>query len=83
MIIESVVEKRSEKASKSVHDATCSACEMAVVWIQSQLKKNISEDRIIDYANQVSNFLNFLHFSLLPPSNLILNCAHAALRETT
>ncbi|KAL9690653.1 hypothetical protein QQ045_011059 [Rhodiola kirilowii] len=53
MVIESVVEKNNGKSSKGVHDATCSACEMAVVWIQSQLKKNMTEDRILDYANQL------------------------------
>ncbi|KAL0813213.1 hypothetical protein Bca101_069656 [Brassica carinata] len=33
--IESVVDKENAKSSNGVGDAACSACEMAVVWIQS------------------------------------------------
>uniref|UniRef100_A0A6N2KWN3 Peptidase A1 domain-containing protein n=1 Tax=Salix viminalis TaxID=40686 RepID=A0A6N2KWN3_SALVM len=34
-------------------DAMCSACEMAVVWMRSQLQQNQTQDRILDYANQL------------------------------
>nr|CAM12780.1 aspartic proteinase [Fagopyrum esculentum] len=53
MGIESVVDKNVDKSSGNLKDATCSACEMAVVWMQNQLKQNQTEDRILDYANQL------------------------------
>jgi phytepsin len=46
--IESVVEK--QKGS----DLFCTACEMAVVWIQNQLQENKTKELILNYANQVS-----------------------------
>ncbi|KAL8031309.1 hypothetical protein ABFS82_13G015300 [Erythranthe guttata] len=45
MIIESVVEKGS--------DEMCTACEMAVVWMQNQVKRNETEEKILDYINQL------------------------------
>lgn len=52
MGIESVVD---EKASRSagLHDAKCSACEMAVVWMQNQLRQNQTQDRILNYVNEL------------------------------
>ncbi|CAN0900952.1 Aspartic proteinase A1 [Linum grandiflorum] len=49
MGIESVVKENIEKAS----EATCAACEMAVVWMQNQLKQNETQERILDYANNL------------------------------
>jgi len=54
MGIESVVDKNEKKSSGGIRDAGCSACEMAVIWMQNQLRQNQTEDRIIDYANEVS-----------------------------
>ena len=34
--------------------AMCSACQMAVVWMQRQLKRNHTRDRILNYVNEVS-----------------------------
>ncbi|GAB2285267.1 AP4A phosphorylase [Dionaea muscipula] len=53
MDIESVVDKEVGKSSGHLHDATCTACEMAVVWMHNQLKKNLTEDRILNYANDL------------------------------
>lgn len=53
MGIQSVVDMNEGKSSGGFRDATCSACEMAVVWIQNQLRQNQTEDRIIEYINQV------------------------------
>ncbi|KAL8153184.1 hypothetical protein V2J09_010944 [Rumex salicifolius] len=53
MGIESVVDKNVDKSSGGLKDATCTACEMAVVWMQNQLKQNQTEERILDYANQL------------------------------
>lgn len=52
MGIESVV---GETASKSagLQDGMCSACEMAVVWMQSQLSQNQTRERILTYANEL------------------------------
>ncbi|KMT04132.1 hypothetical protein BVRB_8g185820 [Beta vulgaris subsp. vulgaris] len=54
MGIESVVDKESsDSSSEGLHDGMCSACEMAVVWMQSQLKQNATKDRVISYANEL------------------------------
>lgn len=52
MIIESVVDKNNGKSS-GVHDEMCTFCEMAVFWMQNQLKKNKSEEMIINYVDQL------------------------------
>lgn len=53
MIIESVVDKESTESSLGVRDEMCTACQMAVVWMQSQLRQNKTEEMILDYINQV------------------------------
>ena len=57
MGIESVVDKNKDKSFAGVHDATCTVCEMMVVWIQNRLKLNQTEDQIIDYVNQLCDRL--------------------------
>ena len=37
MGIESVADKNTERISGGMHDARCTVCEMAVVWIKRQL----------------------------------------------
>ncbi|KAL9320816.1 hypothetical protein ACSQ67_012655 [Phaseolus vulgaris] len=49
--IESVVDKNKRNSSGAIRDAACSTCEMAVIWMQNQLRQNQTEDRIIDYVN--------------------------------
>lgn len=66
--IESVVEMTKEKGS----DLLCTACEMAVVWMENQLRENATKDRILAYANQVLFFIVFLL------SGLILHCLCSA-----
>ena len=62
MGIESVVDEKNGEKSSGQHDAGCTACEMAVVWMQSQLRLNETQERILDYVNQVSFLgLNFFH----------------------
>ncbi|XP_027329279.1 aspartic proteinase-like [Abrus precatorius] len=51
--IESVVDENERKSSGGLHDAACSACEMAVVWMQNQLSQNQTQDRILSYVNQL------------------------------
>ncbi|KAJ1427175.1 Saposin-like type B, region 1 [Sesbania bispinosa] len=49
--IESVVDENERKSSGGLHGATCSACEMAVVWMQNQLSQNQTRDQILTYIN--------------------------------
>ncbi|PRQ28393.1 putative phytepsin [Rosa chinensis] len=53
MGIESVVDKNRGKSSGVLHDASCSVCEMAVVWMQNQLKQNQTQDYILNYVNEL------------------------------
>ncbi|KAB2078437.1 hypothetical protein ES319_A06G162700v1 [Gossypium barbadense] len=53
MGIENVVDESNGKSSGILHSAMCPACEMAVVWMQNQLIENQTQDRILDYANQL------------------------------
>ncbi|KAF0923154.1 hypothetical protein E2562_003368 [Oryza meyeriana var. granulata] len=46
--IESVVQKENLGS-----DALCSVCEMAVVWIENQLRENKTKELILNYANQL------------------------------
>ncbi|WOK97886.1 aspartic proteinase oryzasin-1-like [Canna indica] len=51
--IESVINEK-EDVSASLHkDAMCNACEMAVIWMQNQLRQNQTEERILEYINQL------------------------------
>ncbi|XP_071730018.1 cyprosin-like [Rutidosis leptorrhynchoides] len=52
-MIKSVVDKNNEKSSGGLNDEMCTFCEMAIVWMQNQLKKNQTEDNIIDYVNEL------------------------------
>lgn len=51
--IESVVEEDEEGRSSGSRDVMCPACQMAVVWMQSQLKQNKTQELILNYANEV------------------------------
>lgn len=53
MGIESIVDQSVDKSSGGMHDAMCTACEMAVVWMQNQLTRNQTQEQILDYVNQV------------------------------
>lgn len=57
MGIESVVDEKNGDKSSGVHDAGCSACEMAVVWMQSQLRQNQTQERILEYVNELCDRL--------------------------
>ncbi|KAG7650290.1 putative phytepsin [Arabidopsis thaliana] len=53
MGIESVADKENPRSSSGLRDAGCPACEMAVVWIQSQLRQNMTQERIVNYINEI------------------------------
>ena len=55
MGIESVVDENVERTSDGMHDAGCTVCEMAVVWIQKQLRLNKIEVQILEYVNEVNH----------------------------
>ncbi|PWA72107.1 aspartic proteinase A1 [Artemisia annua] len=52
-IIESVVDKENGKSSAGLNDEMCALCEMAVVWMRNQIKRNETEDNIINYVNEL------------------------------
>ena len=52
MGIETVVGQNSAR-SAGLRDGMCPACEMAVVWMQNQLRQNATQDRILSYVNEV------------------------------
>lgn len=51
--IDSVVDKQKEEDLSLNQDLLCTACEMAVVWIENQLRENKTKDRILAYANEL------------------------------
>lgn len=53
LAIESVVDGNERKSSSGLHGASCSACEMAVVWMQNQLRQNKTQDQILTYINNL------------------------------
>jgi len=56
--IASVLEKTHEKETlSSISDGTCTACEMAVVWVQNQIARNQTKEQIMTYLNQLCDRL--------------------------
>ncbi|OAY69558.1 Aspartic proteinase [Ananas comosus] len=51
--IESVVEKQKKERSSVGDNLLCTACEMAVVWIENQLRENQTKEKILAYANEL------------------------------
>ncbi|KAI3753371.1 hypothetical protein L2E82_25423 [Cichorium intybus] len=52
ILIENVVDKNNGKSS-GLDNQMCSFCQMAVFWIEQELKKNKTEDAIINYVDQL------------------------------
>lgn len=46
--------------SDLINEAMCSVCEMATVWMQSELNQNETQERILSYAAEVSLILRVL-----------------------
>lgn len=55
MGIASVLDKEVQEteASSVSSDAMCTACQMAVVWMQNQLAQNETKEQILSYLNQL------------------------------
>lgn len=51
--IESVVEKQSKGKLSDGTDILCTACEMAVIWMQNQISRNQSKEAILKYVNEL------------------------------
>ena len=52
-------------------DLMCTACEMAVVWIENQLRENNTKELILQYVNQVTTFvIRFVLYRSLMYCNL-------------
>lgn len=45
-----------DKQNKEKIDLLCTACEMAVVWIETQLRMNKTKETILKYADEVVLF---------------------------
>lgn len=76
MGIEMVNEKLEKKHDGGLRDASCTACEMAVIWIQNQLKHNKTEDQILNYVNEV-NDCPFLIINMWIKNNALQQDNHA------
>ncbi|KAK1368337.1 Aspartic proteinase [Heracleum sosnowskyi] len=57
MGIESVVNERSGRSSGLGDPAMCSACEMTVVWMRHQLRQNQTQERILNYVDELCDRL--------------------------
>ncbi|KAI4332063.1 hypothetical protein L6164_017002 [Bauhinia variegata] len=55
--IEMVTEKEKREELSARDSALCSSCEMAVIWIQNQLRQNTTKERVFNYINQLCESL--------------------------
>ncbi|GLT54520.1 hypothetical protein SLA2020_277120 [Shorea laevis] len=55
--IETVVEKENRKVSSPGDDISCTFCEMAVIWIQNQLREKGTKDKVLKYVNELCESL--------------------------
>ncbi|CAD5165531.1 unnamed protein product [Musa acuminata subsp. malaccensis] len=55
--LESVVNDNGDISAGLQSDAMCSACEMAVVWMQNQLRQNQTKEHILNYINELCDRL--------------------------
>lgn len=51
--IQMVVDKEYKDGTSAHDSALCTACEMAVVWIQNQLQQDGVKEKVLEYVNQV------------------------------
>ncbi|XP_022861870.1 aspartic proteinase oryzasin-1-like isoform X2 [Olea europaea var. sylvestris] len=51
--IEMVVDKEYKDGTSAHDSALCTACEMAVVWIQNQLQQDGVKEKVLEYVNQL------------------------------
>lgn len=58
-IIKTVVEKEAEGNLTS--NPLCTTCEMAVIWLQNQLKQKGIKEKVFEYVDQVNTYEIFCH----------------------
>ena len=51
--IEMVVEQKKEKHTEVGQDLLCTACELTVAWIGTELMQNKTKGRVTEYVNKV------------------------------
>ncbi|WOK95651.1 aspartic proteinase oryzasin-1-like [Canna indica] len=51
--IESIINEDKDVSAGLHSDAMCNACEMAVVWMKSQLRRNHTEESMLNYVNEL------------------------------
>jgi phytepsin len=49
-----VVEKENRKVSPPGDDISCTLCEMAVIWIQNQLREKGTKEKVLKYVDEVT-----------------------------
>ncbi|KAK6242909.1 hypothetical protein QUC31_009318 [Theobroma cacao] len=55
--IETVVDKKNMEGLSAGDKVLCTACEMTVIWIQSQLRQKETKDRVLNYVNELCESL--------------------------
>ncbi|KDP23334.1 hypothetical protein JCGZ_23167 [Jatropha curcas] len=55
--IESVVDKENIEGSSIGDDLLCTACEMLVIWVQTQLKQKETKEAALNYVNKLCDSL--------------------------
>lgn len=55
--IETVIEREDREESSVGESALCTACEMAVVWAQNQLKQKGTKERVLQYIDELCESL--------------------------
>ncbi|XVF41098.1 hypothetical protein PTKIN_Ptkin01aG0253000 [Pterospermum kingtungense] len=55
--IEMVVEQKKEKLTEVGQDLICTACELSVEWMRTQLMQNKTKGRVIEYVNKLCDNL--------------------------
>ncbi|KAM5560882.1 aspartic proteinase-like [Rosa sericea] len=55
--IETVIEREDGKESSVGDSALCTACEMAVVWAQNQLRQKGTKERVLQYIDELCESL--------------------------
>lgn len=56
-VIQSVVERENMNGSMPRDDLLCTACEMTVIWIQTQLRQKGTKDKVLQYVNELCDSL--------------------------
>nr|XP_043620507.1 cyprosin-like [Erigeron canadensis] len=57
LIIENVVDENNGRSSGVDDDEMCNFCQMAVVWMENQIRRNVTEEQIINYVDKLCDRL--------------------------